>query len=525
MGGILFCIDYLLRTTNKKDFFVMAYNVLKGRVKLSDSDSASIEGMVNVKDEQTIEGKKTFSSIVVANSGLSASYFEGDGSGLTNLDVAVTSYEADKVGSILVCSGDSSVSGAVGLSYGEEGLVVQGTIHGSASGLTNIPTDQFEGKIQANNLSLGDGLKNNGGILEIGIVEQQAIESTDNGLKINPSKTVLKRSPSNNDCFIISDSDSSNETKSLTFQSLTTAFVNSITTYPPAGNNGEIQIKNGSAFQGSSELKFDVNSGTLTTKVVNAQTLSGELQSSQIVGTLNESQINHDSSIEADGDKLSVSVSHGLTKTEDGIQVSTSPSSALSVDADNGLVVEPQNSPQLPSIDNDDLLLISAPNRNIKVSNVTVGGVRDYLQNNLSFPPAGVNTQIQLNNNGNFGATSTLTFNSATNTIETVNGSFSGMVSSSGRKSSITKQSEDYLVNESDEYVIMDNPESSTVTLPAPSADGLRITIKRLGDGEVEIAGTIDNIMGTRRMLSNGDFVNLVSLDGSWVIIGKSGSF
>jgi hypothetical protein len=69
MGGILFCIDYLLRTTNKKDFFVMAYNVLKGRVKLSDSDSASIEGMVNVKDEQTIEGKKTFSSIVVANSG------------------------------------------------------------------------------------------------------------------------------------------------------------------------------------------------------------------------------------------------------------------------------------------------------------------------------------------------------------------------------------------------------------------------------------------------------------------------
>jgi hypothetical protein len=205
----------------------------------------------------------------------------------------------------------------------------------------------------------------------------------------------------------------------LTFQSLTTAFVNSITTYPPAGNNGEIQIKNGSAFQGSSELKFDVNSGTLTTKVVNAQTLSGELQSSQIVGTLNASQINHDSSIEADGDKLSVSVSHGLTKTEDGIQVSTSPSSALSVDADNGLVVEPQNSPQLPSIDNDDLLLISAPNRNIKVSNVTVGGVRDYLQNNLSFPPAGVNTQIQLNNNGNFGATSTLTFNSATNTIET----------------------------------------------------------------------------------------------------------
>jgi len=99
------------------------------------------------------------------------------------------------------------------------------------------------------------------------------------------------------------------------------------------------------------------------------------------------------------------------------------------------------------------------------------------------------------------------------------------MVSSSGRKSFITKQSEDYLVNESDEYVIMDNPESSTVTLPAPSADGLRITIKRLGDGEVEIAGTIDNIMGTRRMLSNGDFVNLVSLDGSWVIIGKSGSF
>ena len=57
----------------------MAYNVLKGNVQFINSDSGSIESMVDDHSNQTIAGIKTFSQIVTASAGLSASFFYGDG--------------------------------------------------------------------------------------------------------------------------------------------------------------------------------------------------------------------------------------------------------------------------------------------------------------------------------------------------------------------------------------------------------------------------------------------------------------
>ena len=67
----------------------MAYNVLKGNVQFINSDSGSIESMVDDYSDQTIGGIKTFSGIMTASVGLtsstfvSASSFHGDGAGLT----------------------------------------------------------------------------------------------------------------------------------------------------------------------------------------------------------------------------------------------------------------------------------------------------------------------------------------------------------------------------------------------------------------------------------------------------------
>ena len=60
----------------------MAYNVIKGNVEFSGTGAGSIEHMVDDHSDQTIEGTKTFSQMVTASSGLSASVFYGDGSGL-----------------------------------------------------------------------------------------------------------------------------------------------------------------------------------------------------------------------------------------------------------------------------------------------------------------------------------------------------------------------------------------------------------------------------------------------------------
>ncbi len=51
----------------------MAYNVLKGNVQFINSNTGSIESMVDDHSNQTIDGVKTFSQIITASLGLSAS--------------------------------------------------------------------------------------------------------------------------------------------------------------------------------------------------------------------------------------------------------------------------------------------------------------------------------------------------------------------------------------------------------------------------------------------------------------------
>ena len=84
-------------------------------------------------------------------------------------------------------------------------------------------------------------------------------------------------SPVNNDKFIIADSAAGNAPKHMLYSAIASAITSGITTFPPNGNNGEVQFKNGSAFQGNTGLVY--TSATTTLTAVNP-TASGYVSSS-----------------------------------------------------------------------------------------------------------------------------------------------------------------------------------------------------------------------------------------------------
>ena len=272
----------------------MAYNVLKGNVQFINSNTGSIESMVDDHSNQTIDGVKTFSQIITASLGVSSSAFYGDGSGLSGLDVAVTTFDNATLNTVVVAKADNNISGAVGLTYDGTVLAVTGNIsaslnvsgsafYGSAVGLTSIPTNQFVGNISAADLNLGDSTDNSSGNLIVKLSSSGGLESTVNGLRTNPSLVIEKTSPVNADKFLLSDSAAGNVPKYLTYQNLAAGVTSGITTYPPNGNNGAVQIKNGSAFLGPNQLSFDTTANTLT--VTGQLTASVHVSSSQVYAT------------------------------------------------------------------------------------------------------------------------------------------------------------------------------------------------------------------------------------------------
>ena len=278
----------------------MAYNVLKGNVQFINSNSGSIESMVDDYSNQTIAGIKTFSQALTASVGLSSSAgiqaesFIGAGAGITGVTAAGATISDDGNNRVLTANGDTTLQAEQNLKFNGSELQILGNIsasvnisgsefYGKASGLTNIPTNQFVGSISAASLNLGDTLDNDSGELIVDLSSSGGLESTSTGLKVNPSVAVQKTSPVNADKFIIADSAASNTTKYITYENLSTGITSGITTFPPNGSDGNVQIKNGSAFLGPNELSFNTTSNILT--VTGKITASVHVSSSQVFAT------------------------------------------------------------------------------------------------------------------------------------------------------------------------------------------------------------------------------------------------
>lgn len=481
----------------------MAYNVLKGNVQFINSTTGSIESMVDDYSNQTIAGIKTFSSPITASAGIkSSTNIESTSGSFAHLTVSSSVNHTP----LLVLDKAEASSSFIefrkdGTKYAEintnefETLFIKTTLdsypiifrqaantplkfqsskatfqsypvhisqslHVTGSSFINnlsasneISASAFFGSgrgltgIPASGLNLGESTQNSSGNLIVKLSSSGGLQSTSDGLRANPSLSTEKTSPVNADKFMISDSAAGNVPKFMTYQNLAAGITSGITTYPPNGNDGAVQIKNGSAFQGPSQLSFNTTSNTLTvtgqltasvhvsSSQIYATAFHGDganltnLPASQLSGTVSAANINIGDGLFNDGGKLAVSASYGLTASVNGLEVTASNTSGLDVRAAvGGIVVSPSRTAAKATPVASDIIIIGDSADSNKAKNSTLTSVVTLVQNNGA---AGSNTQVQFNSSNAFAGDNAFTFNAATNTLAIQEVSSSGNISAS----------------------------------------------------------------------------------------------
>jgi hypothetical protein len=442
----------------------MAYNVLKGNVQFINSDSGSIESMVDDYSNQTIAGIKTFSSPIT-----SSGFFDSiNGTPIVSSPIDSISNSADE--RIVIFSGANTVEGKTGLTYNDTVLAVTGNIsasvnisgsefYGSGGGLTNLKANSISGQVSAANISLGNGLTNTGGAVTVsgsdtsitiaangisinGAGSQSGLVVGGSGIRVDPNRAATITSLASGDEFLVTDVDDSNNLKKATITNLQTYMDNTLAFAKVAGSDTQIFFNDGGSNTLGTDATFAFND---TTKVVSATGVSASLNisASQFYGdganltSLNATALNGNvpagninigHGLFDQSNKLSVSASFGLSASVNGLEVTASNTSGLNVLSTTGLIISPIRTPAKASPVAADIVLLgdSADSNNVK--NATLTSVVTLMQSNGA---AGSNTQVQFNNSNAFAGSSNFTFNSATNQLAVTSVSSSANISAS----------------------------------------------------------------------------------------------
>ena len=507
----------------------MAYNVLKGNVQFINSDSGSIESMVDNYSDQTIAGIKTFSSAITASMGLSSSVaiearsFTGAGDGITGVNAASILITGDANNRVLTAKGDGTLQAEQNFTFDSANnlLTVAGDItasinisgsefYGKASGLTNIPTNQFVGTISAADLTLGNGVENDSNNLAIKLSASSGLSLTSNGLGVSPNNAIsIVGGLASADEFLVADNNLSNALRKATVTNLQTYMQDNLNFGGAAGSQHQIQFRDGAgSFAASSDLTFNDSTdilnvtGKITASVhisssqVFATSLHGDggnltnLPAAELVGNVNASNINIGDGLYNQSNKLSVSASFGLTASAGGLEVTASNTSGLNVTPATGLTISPIRTPAKATPVAADIILLgdSADFNNVK--NATLTSVVTLVQNNGA---AGSNTQVQFNSSNAFAGDNAFTFNAATNTLAVQEVSSSGNISASffygdgsnlqnvGGQSSYNSFTSNFNVFvEQDIIGVVTTGSAITASLPSAAtyAPGQRVTFK-----------------------------------------------
>lgn len=447
----------------------MAYNVLKGNVQFINSDTGSIESMVDDYSNQTIGGVKTFSGAITASLGLSSSVgieatsFTGAGTGITGVTAAGVTIANDANNRVLTAKGDSTLQAEQNFTFdsGNNLLTVTGDItasinisgsafYGSAEGLTSIPTNQFNGSISAASLTLGNGVENDGGTLKAKLSNSSGLSSTSDGLGVSPNNAVSISGGSlaGADEFLVADNNVSNALRKATITNLQTYMQSNLSFGGAAGSEHQIQFRDGAgAFAASSDLTFNDTTDILTvtgqltastaisSSQVHAAAFYGDganltnLPAAELNGNVNASNINIGNGLFNDSNALAVSASFGLTASANGLEVTASNTSGLDVtEAIGGIVVSPSRATAKATPAAADVLLIADSAASNQVKKATLESVVTLVQNNGA---AGANTQVQFNSSNAFTGDNAFTFNASTNTLAVQEVSSSGNISAS----------------------------------------------------------------------------------------------
>jgi len=452
----------------------MAYNILKDDVEFSGVNLGNIEDMINDHADQTIGGTKTFSEMVTASVGVSASFFYGDGTGLTGLvEPAIVTYDGAATNRLIVGSYNSNVvSGAAGLSYDGSSLSVTGDVTASV----NVSASAFQGdgnsltNIGPSSLNLGAGLRDLAGNLEINLDPDAGLQVGINGLKVyTPNLNNLSSSAiAATDQFLVYDDDET-KNKRLSVDTLNTYLGNTLPFATVAAGQNRIQFNDADELASSANLTFNSTTGLLTSVSGNFQTLEIEGQS---------------------GDNSILTLDKGQ---------------------DSASYVEFRNGGSKYA----EIFGSSAEAFIIRTTTTTANFILRQGGDNL----------ITFSN-----GTTTFDNNKVTINQELV---VTGTMETTSRIHSTTVHTASYSIAAGDEIILMNNSAVATASLPPISSDlvGLALTIKRTGAGTVHISGSngIDS-QPTIDISPQGGFVRIVAADfgGSnygWAIIAKSGSF
>jgi hypothetical protein len=350
----------------------MSYNIFSKNASFKGDISGTIENQVNDWDTQTVNGAKTFTNLTASNgivfsdglisgSGtISASFFFGDGAGLTNAGT-ITAF--NNSGENRILAGDSTSTTIKGLSdvtfsggkLGVTGqlsasLGVSGTtFHGAGGAITDLDADNITaGSLSAARLDLASagGLENNSDSLQINLSGTASGLSLDSdGLQIDIATLGSDSGFDTGKEVIIQDS--SNVPKRMTFNviqagltiqgsqlggtianarlptaisqpfitgstAVSGAFffgdgagLTNVTSTPsPVGSNTQIQFNDDGALAADAELTFLTGSNTLATSNLSASVnISGSslfVQDEIIVG--GQTFVNSEGNIAAVGE-------------------------------------------------------------------------------------------------------------------------------------------------------------------------------------------------------------------------------
>lgn len=333
----------------------MSYNIMGKNASFKGDISGTIENQVNDWDNQSISGSKSFAAtisssadVMLSGSGkVSASFFYGDGSGLSGVAAAAGAdreVQFNNGGSALgavsnftfnssaqAVANKLSVNGQISASFGITGS----EFHGDGSNLTAVTASfvtasNVVGILNASQINIGDGLEANSNAIQINLSGSTSGLSIDSdGLQIDMSGLGPDASYSNSKLLIVQEG--TNPPKRMSFSTLESnmsiaapnltgeinndrlpdtisvpklsgsthisgafffgngAALTGVTSTPtPAGSNTQIQFNDDGAIAADADLTFLTGSNTLATSNLSASVnISGSslyLQDEIIVG-------------------------------------------------------------------------------------------------------------------------------------------------------------------------------------------------------------------------------------------------
>lgn len=244
----------------------MAYNILKDDVEFSGVNLGNIEDMINDHADQTVGGTKTFSNMITASVGVSASVYYGDGTNLSGISASPGGAD----GSVQFNT-SNALDGNANFTYDGTNVTIGGALSasflsGSGQNIYNLTPANINGTLNASQINLGQGLEDDSNNIRVKLDSSPGLSRANSGIKVAASGLADAGALNNTDLFIIDQSGNKKATALQIYD-----YVNGKITIPVvAGADEQIQFNDAGDLGASSNLTFNSTTNTLTTTQITA---------------------------------------------------------------------------------------------------------------------------------------------------------------------------------------------------------------------------------------------------------------